>query len=427
MSLWGKTGKITAELPDGQLKNYFLKTASLGDTGRAMMFGEYESLKAIRAVSPAIVPEPYAWGKYDGSGTYFLVAEYREVGEQPPNPIRFTKRLAEMHKKSLSPTGKFRFHVTTCHAKLPQITDCWEDSWAVLYRKQLAHMINLDEQKHSEWPEFKIACQLVLDKVIPRLLEPLQSDGRSITPYLVHGDLWDENTATDMATGEPFTFDAGSFYGHNEYEIGNWRAARHRLSAQPYVKGYLREFPASHPEEEWDDRNLLYSLRFDLGTAILIHCNQRQIVKENMAILCNKFFPNEYAALKNSLTGQPLRANPGLRGAVTYTEEAEKRKRTRHSGRKVTKTMKTTNCRISMAWTLTMSGTTTLLSSTRTGGAKWNSICKLLRCLCRCLDHFLFLYHRRLYFRILLGKASQDHMAHLSALHINPVCRRDIH
>jgi fructosamine-3-kinase len=212
-----------------------------------MMQGEYESLKAIHAVSPSIGPEPYAWGKYKDATTHFLLTEFREVGEQPPSPVKFTKRLAEMHRKSVSPTGKFGFHITTCHAQLQQITDCWEESWAVLYRKQLAHMIKLDEEKKGQWPEFKIVCQLVLNKVIPRLLVPLQSGGRSIKPCLVHGDLWDENSATDAATGEPFIFDAGSFYAHNEYEIGNWRAVRHRLSIPAYVKNYLREFPASEP------------------------------------------------------------------------------------------------------------------------------------------------------------------------------------
>ncbi len=264
------------------------------------MHGEYESLKAIHAVSPDMVPEPYAWGQYDDSDTYFLLTEFREIGKQPPDPVKFTQRLAEMHQKSVSPTGKFGFHMTTCHARLRQVTDCWEDSWAVLYRKQLAHMIKLDEEKNGEWPEFKMICQLVLDKVIPRLLEPLQSDGRSIKPCLVHGDLWDENTATDAATGEPFIFDAGSFYAHNEYEIGNWRAVRHRLSASEklYKDSYKQAFKESEPGksrrlvgvllghcpltavsvEEWDDRNLLYSLRFDLGCSILIHpCNQRQM------------------------------------------------------------------------------------------------------------------------------------------------------
>jgi len=212
-----------------------------------MIQGEFESLKAIHGVSPSFAPRCHAWGKYRESDTYFLLVEFREVGEQPPDPSSFTKRLAEMHKNSISPTGKFGFHITTCHAKLPQVTNCWEDSWEALYRKQLAHMISLDQEKHGAWPEFHQVCQLTLEKVIPRLLGPLQSEGRSIKPCLVHGDLWDENTATDMVTGEPFVFDAGSFYAHNEYEIGNWRAVRHRLSGKHYVKSYKRNFLPSEP------------------------------------------------------------------------------------------------------------------------------------------------------------------------------------
>lgn len=212
-----------------------------------MKVGEYESLKAMCDVSPRMVPEPYGWGKYDGSEIYFLLNEFREVGRQPAESSEFTKRLAEMHKSSQSPTGKFGFHLTACHATLQQVTDCWEESCAVLPRKQLAHMVDLDEAKNGEWPESKMTCQLIFDKVIPRLLEPLQSNGRAIKPCLVHGDLWDENTATDAATGEPFIFDARSFYAHNEYDIGDWRAPRHRLSAPAYVKHYRREYRPSEP------------------------------------------------------------------------------------------------------------------------------------------------------------------------------------
>jgi hypothetical protein len=33
-----------------------------------------------------------------------------------------------------------------------------------------------------------------------------------------------------------------------------------------------------HLEDDWDGRNLLYSLRFNIGTAILIPgCNQREV------------------------------------------------------------------------------------------------------------------------------------------------------
>jgi protein-ribulosamine 3-kinase len=229
-----------------------VQTVALGDTGRVMIEGEFESLKAIHAVSPTITPYPYAHGTFkhrapSGSEVAFLLAEFREVGEQPPNPFKFTARLAELHRNSVSPTGKFGFHATTCHAKLAQVTNCWEESWAVLYKKQLAHMLNLDREKHGDWPEFSRISDLVLNKVLPRLLDPLQSDGRVIKPCLVHGDLWDENTATDMDTGEPFIFDAGSFYAHNEYELGNWRAARHRLSDRIYVRNYKRHFPVSEP------------------------------------------------------------------------------------------------------------------------------------------------------------------------------------
>ncbi len=49
-----------------------------------MCQGEFESLKAIHAVSPSFVPEPYAWGKYtqEDPETYFLLAEFRDVGKQ---------------------------------------------------------------------------------------------------------------------------------------------------------------------------------------------------------------------------------------------------------------------------------------------------------------------------------------------------------
>ena len=49
-----------------------------------MCEGEFESLKAIHAVTPDFVPKPYDWGKYKQNDpeTYFLLAEFREVGKQ---------------------------------------------------------------------------------------------------------------------------------------------------------------------------------------------------------------------------------------------------------------------------------------------------------------------------------------------------------
>lgn len=214
-----------------------------------MIEGQFESDKAIHAVLPSFCPKPYAWGRYKAPrpARYFLLAEFREIGQQPPEPTLFAFRLAELHKKSISPTGKFGFHTTTCHSKSPQLTDCWEDSWEVLYRKQLAHEFEMDRRKHSSWPEYDFYAQLVLDKCITRLLRPLQTGGRNIKPCLVHGNLWEENTATDIETGEPFLFDGSSFYAHNEYELGNWRSPKHRLRSKTYLRSYKQYFPTSEP------------------------------------------------------------------------------------------------------------------------------------------------------------------------------------
>lgn len=53
-----------------------------------MCEGEFESLKAIHAVSPGFVPQPYSWGKYtqEDPETYFLLAEFRDVGKQVRTP-----------------------------------------------------------------------------------------------------------------------------------------------------------------------------------------------------------------------------------------------------------------------------------------------------------------------------------------------------
>ncbi len=68
-------------------------------------------------------------------------------------------------------------------------------------------------------------------------------------------------------------------------------------------------------ENEWDDRNLLYSQRFDLGTAILIPgCNMRQVVKDGMEVLCRKYCPAELR--------QPKKM-PGLYDSEGSTDEEE--------------------------------------------------------------------------------------------------------
>ena len=55
-----------------------------------MCEGEFESLKAIYAVSPGSVPKVHAWGKFNAAetedGIYFLLAEFQDIKVQPADP-----------------------------------------------------------------------------------------------------------------------------------------------------------------------------------------------------------------------------------------------------------------------------------------------------------------------------------------------------
>ena len=48
-----------------------------------MCEGEFESAKAIGAVSPGFVPKAYGWGRFSKrEESYFVLLEFREVGRQ---------------------------------------------------------------------------------------------------------------------------------------------------------------------------------------------------------------------------------------------------------------------------------------------------------------------------------------------------------
>lgn len=97
--------------------------------------------------------------------------------------------------------------------------------------------------------------------MIPRLLDVLQSDGRSIEPVLIHGSLWEQNMGIDMETGETVVFDAGCTYAHNEMEFGTWRGTwAYHFQKPIYMRLYHQHIKPSAPKHEWDDRNRLYSL-----------------------------------------------------------------------------------------------------------------------------------------------------------------------
>ena len=61
-----------------------------------------------------------------------------------------------------------------------------------------------------------------------------------------------------------------------------------------YIRNYKLRYAPSEPVEDWDARNLLYSLTFNIGNTIQIAgSTQRQVVYEDMTTLCKIFFPED--------------------------------------------------------------------------------------------------------------------------------------
>lgn len=81
--------------------------------------------------------------------------------------------------------------------------------------------MNID--RGGPWGEMEKLKSAVIDKVIPRLLRPMESGGRFIKPSLVHGDLWCGNAAVNSETGCQLVYDPSSFYAHNECEESSFR------------------------------------------------------------------------------------------------------------------------------------------------------------------------------------------------------------
>lgn len=223
ISFWATTGRITVSLLDNNStsQSFFIKTFT-NDLGQNILYGEFESMKEIHKIVPDYAPKPIAWGTYKNSpSTHFLLCEYREMihaKDQMPEPRAFTERLARMHQDSRSANGKFGFHVPTYSGYLPQYTE-WEESWEVFFAKSLRVALDLEIAAKGYDTEFETLVPAIFGRVIPRLLRPLESEGRSVKPALVHGDLWYGNSGTDKGTEGCLVFDACCFYAHHECEF----------------------------------------------------------------------------------------------------------------------------------------------------------------------------------------------------------------
>lgn len=229
-----------------------------------MAEAEFEGQKAIHAIIPEHAPAPIAWGYYqnDQNKAWFLT-HFRLLEPATIDESQLVSKLlpviTKLHHTSVSPTGKFGFHGRSFYGPVPMTvgwTASWEEFWADEFRSSLTYT----QRMRGDDAELMQVATEFLNKVVPRLLRPLQTGGRTIKPSLCHGDLWDGNIQVDTTKKELVLFDPCPFYGHAEMDLQCMREKRYALGRLGFAKKYGEEVGISEPVEDFDDRVALYSM-----------------------------------------------------------------------------------------------------------------------------------------------------------------------
>ncbi|KAI1179120.1 Fructosamine kinase-domain-containing protein [Nemania sp. FL0916] len=294
-SYWARTAKIETVDAEGKEIVYFIKV-NQGDDGFKSVLAEYHSMNTLWSVMPEIVARPYGYGTYENmKDVYFFLCSFHQITGDIPSIDNFPALVAELHRRQTSPDGTFGFPYQPFGGRLPQffpVTNSWEET----FKFGMEHEFESEESTQGHDQDMAQLRKAIIEKVIPRLLRPLETSPNRIQPRLVHGDLWDGNCSVDVDTKIPVVFDATCLWAHNEYELGPWQPSRQEMS-NGFIEEYAKHFPPSEPVEDFEDRVLLYSVRFNLHCSSIYSGNTRfrNIVREDMRRLVEKY-PRGYEA-----------------------------------------------------------------------------------------------------------------------------------
>lgn len=136
-----------------------------------------------------------------------FLCDFIEITNGNPDPVQLCTRLAQMHQASESPNGQFGFHINTCQGNLPQQT-AWNSSWVNFYIQLVKGAMQLNREKNGAWKNLEQLVDRLITHVVPKVLGPLEAEGRVLNPTLIHGNLWDGNVGIDCENGEIYVLDA---------------------------------------------------------------------------------------------------------------------------------------------------------------------------------------------------------------------------
>ncbi|KAH8662410.1 Fructosamine kinase-domain-containing protein [Xylariales sp. PMI_506] len=253
-SLWVDTVKISVQLENGDVTDFsksYRDQGELDAIGANMMKGAFEAELALHNAIPNHVPKPLAWGtnKRDPD-THFYLCAFIEMYDELPLPNKWAATVFALHLNSMgkSPTGQFGFHVTTHLASVP-VDNTWNASWEAFWTQQMTSLFEQDERIHGPDEELTRLKASFLTRVIPRYLRPLETEGRTVTPCLIHSDLWPGNIKPMTASNElclACISSVSPIYWPAIADIGICRNPRYKLGAPVDI---------SDPQEDFNGRN----------------------------------------------------------------------------------------------------------------------------------------------------------------------------
>ena len=269
------TAKITTTLEDGSEKYFFMKTG-VGEDAKVMFEGEHASLNAIHHTVPSLCPASIASGALEEShASWFLITDFLDLSTASSGSaadkgsgLSLAEKLAQLHMTPAStPEGfskpVFGFPVTTCCGDTAQTNDFME-SWAAFYAEnRLRAILKKSEHRNGTDAELRSMVERTADVIVPRLLgDDHLNNGKTITPVVVHGDLWSGNKGRGRIGGigavEDVVFDPSACYAHSEYELGIM--SMFGGFSGRFFEEYHRVCPKTEPITEYEDRVSLYEL-----------------------------------------------------------------------------------------------------------------------------------------------------------------------
>lgn len=244
-------------------QRYFVKLNSPGSL--AMFEAEAAGLMEIHQSHTVRVPLPVCYGHADHAA--WLVLEYLEINTGTRGKASdLGIQLAAMHRTAAKQFGWFRDNTIGQTPQTNTASSDWIDFWKM---HRLGYQLDLAKTNGFNGRLQKLGEHLLID------LDEFFSSV-TLSPSLLHGDLWSGNYAYDEI-GNPVLFDPAVYYGDREADI----AMTELFGGFPadFYSAYRYDYPL---DSGYNVRKVMYNLYHILNHLNLFGGSYRQKAEQMM-------------------------------------------------------------------------------------------------------------------------------------------------